>query len=30
LPSVRVTCSCPIISENLCGRHFLARTLYDM
>ena len=27
--SVRATCSCPISSENRCGRYFRARTRYD-
>ena len=29
LVSVRATCSCPISSENFCGRYFRARTRYD-
>src|SRR3954469_23405075 len=29
LESVRATCSCPISSENRCGRYFRARTRYD-
>ena len=29
LESVRATCSCPISSENFCGRYFRARTRYD-
>jgi hypothetical protein len=27
--SVRATCSCPISSENRCGRYFRAKTRYD-
>src|SRR3954454_10946001 len=30
LTRVRTTCSCPVKSENFCGRYFLARTRYGV